>query len=85
MSLRKFKPPKPKKRPPPWRKPEHVELSEEIHDLEHDIAIQSKPPFGVTHGQTQAHDVQLGCRNVTRLNLKSPQCCGLVNNGMLLL
>ena len=39
-----------KKRPPPWRKPEDVELREEIRDLERDT--QS----GTQDGQTQVHD-----------------------------
>ena len=72
MSSRKFKPPKQKKRPPPWRKPEHVELSEEIRGLERDIAIHSEPPFGATHGQTQAHDVQPGTQECDKAEPEKP-------------
>ena len=60
MSSHKPKPPKPKKRPPPWRKPESVELGEEIRDLERDIAIHSESPSGANDGQTQVHDAQPG-------------------------
>ena len=41
---------KPKKRPPPWRKSERVELSEELRDLERDIAKHSQP--GMQEPQT---------------------------------
>ncbi|KAH8994634.1 hypothetical protein EDB83DRAFT_2325137 [Lactarius deliciosus] len=41
MSSSGSQPKKRKKYPPPWRKPEDVELSEEIRDLQRDIAIHS--------------------------------------------
>lgn len=45
---------KPKKHPPPWRKPKHIKLAEELRDLECDIAKHSTPQ---TSG---AHDEQSG-------------------------
>ena len=45
-----FKDELPKKRPPPWRKSEKVELSEELRDLERDIAKHSQP--GIQEPQT---------------------------------
>ncbi|KAH8985333.1 hypothetical protein EDB86DRAFT_2833163 [Lactarius hatsudake] len=41
MSSSGSRPKKRKKYPPPWRKPEDVELSEEIRDLQRDIATHS--------------------------------------------
>ena len=58
MSSSRPRPPKPKKRPPPWRKPESVEFGEEIRGLERDIAIHSDSPSGADDGQSQAHDAQ---------------------------
>lgn len=72
MSVSRPRPLKPKKRPPPWRKPENVELSEEICDLERNIAIHSEPPSGGKGGQNQAHDIQPGTQECDKADPKKP-------------
>ena len=52
--------PKQKKRPPHWRKPEDLELSEEIRDLKRDIALSSEADSGAKNDQTQAPDEHPG-------------------------
>ncbi|KAF8258261.1 hypothetical protein EI94DRAFT_1708156 [Lactarius quietus] len=54
----KLRPLKPKKRPPHWRKPEDVKLSEEVCDLKHDIALQLEADSGMKTDQTHAYDKQ---------------------------
>lgn len=44
--------------PPPWRKPEDVELAEEIRDLERDNVLHSDAPSGTMDGKIQAHGQQ---------------------------
>jgi hypothetical protein len=58
MSAHKPKPPKPKKRPPPWRKPEGLELSEEIRDLERDIVLHSEAHSGAKDDHDERPGVQ---------------------------
>ncbi|KAF8259270.1 hypothetical protein EI94DRAFT_1035559 [Lactarius quietus] len=57
----RFRTQKPKKRPPPWRKPEDVELREEIRDLERDIACHSEGAKGASD-QNQAQNEQPGAQ-----------------------
>jgi hypothetical protein len=72
MSSNKPKPRKPKKRPPPWRKPENVELSKEIRDLECNIAIHSESPSGANDGQTQDHNAQPGMQEYDNAGPEKP-------------
>ena len=55
-------PPKQKKRPPPWRKPEDEELRDEIRDLENDVALHSVAHSGAKDDRTPAHSEQPGAQ-----------------------
>jgi hypothetical protein len=67
------RPPKPKKRPPHWRKPEDVELSEEVRDLKRDIALHSEADSGAKNDQTHAPDKHPGTQEHNKAGTERPK------------
>jgi hypothetical protein len=67
------RPPKPKKRPPHWRKPEDVELSEEVRDLKRDIALHSDADSGANNDQTHTRDKHPGTQELDNSGTERPK------------
>ena len=65
--------PKQKKRPPHWRKPEDVELREEIRDLRRDIALHPEAESGAKSDQTQATDKHPGTQERDKAGTERPK------------
>ena len=64
--------PKREKWPPPWRKPEDVELGEEVRDLERNLVFHLEAHLGVKDGQTQAHDERPGAQERDNAEAEMP-------------
>jgi hypothetical protein len=64
---------KAKKRPPHWRKPEDIELSEEIHNFRQDIALHSEAESGVKSNQALAPDKHPGMQECDKAGTESPK------------
>jgi hypothetical protein len=62
-----------KKRPPHWRKPEDVELGEEIRDLRRDVALHSEAESGAKSDQTQAPDKHPGTQERDKVETERPK------------